>query len=95
MLAAVDYYLDDAKEIVIVITEGGDVLTQPLINKLRGRYLPNKALAVIQEGDAEAVKLIPIAENKNASGGRSAAYVCSGGGCNTPTTNADELLHFL
>ncbi|MBW2736583.1 MAG: thioredoxin domain-containing protein [Deltaproteobacteria bacterium] len=84
MLVGVDFALGQPKEIVI-ITPSDLSAAEPLLEEVRRRFLPNKAL-IVSRGTPRAVKALPILENKVALGGRATAYVCVGGSCKRPTT---------
>ncbi len=90
MLAVVDWLLDRPREIVIV-----DPATHAdgrLLAAVRGRFLPNRVLTVVREGDvATAATLVPLLGGKEALGGRSTAYVCTRGVCQLPTADPAEL----
>jgi uncharacterized protein len=87
LLAALDFRLDRAKEIVIVRTSAEDA--RSLLATVRGAYLPNHILTVAAEGDelARQRDLIPLLEEKRALGGVSTAYVCERKVCALPTSD--------
>jgi len=90
MLAALDFYLDAPREVLIVAPEqDGD--PAPLLSRLRRTYLPNRILAVTTEGAAlEATSaVLPVIEGKLAIRGRTTAFVCERGRCELPTSDPD------
>jgi uncharacterized protein YyaL (SSP411 family) len=90
MLAAVDFYLDLPKEIVIV-TPRSRTEAEPFLARLRTSFLPNRILAVVPEGGAFPAheELIPLLKNKVARKNAATAYVCEKGVCELPTTDPD------
>jgi uncharacterized protein YyaL (SSP411 family) len=93
-LGAVDFYLSTPKEIVII---GGRLApdTQPLLREVWTRYLPNKVLALADEGDARAAELVPLLRDRTMIEGKATAYVCENYTCQQPVTTADELARQL
>jgi uncharacterized protein YyaL (SSP411 family) len=95
MLCALDSAMADSMEIVVTGTQS---TRQPLMAEIRKRFLPD---AVILPFDPEAgtaagmAKAVPLLAGKHVIGGRSAAYVCSGGACQRPVTEAAELARLL
>ena len=88
MGAALDTYLDQPKEIVIVKpSRESDV--RPLLDVLGATYLPSRILVVTTEGqDLEGLKpLVPLVEGKVAMGGKVTAYVCQDRVCKRPTSD--------
>ncbi|MBI1817669.1 MAG: thioredoxin domain-containing protein [Deltaproteobacteria bacterium] len=89
MLGAVDFQLDHAKEIVIVVPSGHDV--GALRAPLRRTYVPNRALTIVTEGvepDAQRA-LIPWVAQKTAIKGMPTAYVCEHYVCALPTVDPE------
>ena len=91
MLSALDFYLDEPREIVLVRPEGegGDVT--PFLSELRSVFFPNRVVVIVREGDElnRLQSIVPLVENKLAQGGRATAYVCQAGTCERPTVDAD------
>jgi len=89
MLAALDFYTDLAKEIVIV-TRAGDA-PDALLAKLSRSFVPNRVLAVVVEGreQEELAALVPLVANKVAREGRPTAYVCERRVCALPTSDPE------
>jgi uncharacterized protein YyaL (SSP411 family) len=107
LLLAIDFATDVPKEIVIVTphtvpADAGSAADQhsaadarsaaePFLAKLRERYLPNRVLVVVSEGDALAAleRIVPLVGGKTAQHGRATAYVCERRTCELPTTDPD------
>ncbi len=87
MLLAVDFYLDQPKEIVIVTRKGEKAHAAPFLAALDKMFLPNRTLTVAEEGDElkAHARLIPVARGKIALQGKASAYVCIKGVCDLPT----------
>ena len=88
MIIAVDYYLDNPKEIVIVTPKDKKQDAERFIKEYRASYLPNKILVVLSEGNEQNTvgKSIPLVKGKLAMQGKTTAYVCEQGVCKLPTT---------
>ena len=88
LLLAVDYRLDTAKEIVLVVPDGRDDAA-PFLAELRARFLPNRILTIVTEGEEleRHARLIPLLDGKTARDGRATAYVCENRICDLPTTD--------
>lgn len=90
MLLALAFDLDKAKEIIIVTPAGKRASAEPLLAPLRQTFLPNRIIAVVEEGEmlAHQAKVIPLLEGKRALQGKATAYVCEQGTCELPTQDA-------
>jgi uncharacterized protein YyaL (SSP411 family) len=88
MLLAVDFRLDNPKEIVIV-TPSDRQEAERFLAKLRRTFLPNRVLTVVSEGEELAAKaqLVPLVEGKVVRAGKTTAYVCEERVCQLPTTD--------
>ena len=88
MLLAVDYQLDTPKEIVLVVTAGRDDAA-PFLAELRARFLPNRILTIVAEGEQleRHARVVPLLDGKTARDGRATAYVCENRICDLPTTD--------
>ena len=89
LLLALDFTTDRALEIVIVTPEGADA--GPLLQVLRGLFVPNRVLVQARPGDAELAARVPLVAGKVAQGGQPTAYVCENGACKWPTTDPATL----
>jgi uncharacterized protein YyaL (SSP411 family) len=87
-LLALDFFLDSAKEIVIV-AHGSRAAAEPLLARLRTAYVPNRVLLVATEGPSlgELGRLTPLVQGKVAGKNQAMAYVCKRGVCDLPTTD--------
>jgi uncharacterized protein len=72
-----------------------DPLTQSLIRTVFAPYLPSKAVAGAEPGDAAAEAAIPLLEGRVADGIGPAAYVCEHFVCQMPATSPEELARQL
>jgi uncharacterized protein YyaL (SSP411 family) len=92
MLLALDYRLDAPREVVVVkpAAASGD---DPLLDRFRGLFVPNRILVVAAEGEdlAAHAELVPLVKGKRAVDGKTTAYVCRQGVCRLPTSDPDEL----
>ncbi|MBB3059888.1 thioredoxin domain-containing protein [Microbulbifer rhizosphaerae] len=90
MMQALAFYRDRAKEIIIVTPEGEKDSAAPMLAELRRTFLPNRVLAVVEQGRelARQTKLIPLLEGKKAQAGKATAYVCEQGVCELPVQDS-------
>jgi uncharacterized protein YyaL (SSP411 family) len=86
MLLAVDFLLDEAKEVVLVRPQ--DRSDEPLLLAIRPRFSPSQVLIRHQDGAPPAT---PLARDRPAKDGKPTAYVCIRGACQLPVTDAAEL----
>lgn len=95
MLTALDFAFGPAHEIVIV----GDpdaTDTKQFFQALRHRFLPNAVVLHKPVEGAEAIEqLADFTRTQTHLDGNAAAYVCENFSCNRPTTEVQEMLHFL
>ena len=85
---SLDFYLDRPKQVVIVTPDARSE-AEPLLQALRGVFLPNRVLSVIHEGRAQKQlgKLVPLVKGKTAQQGKATAYVCEQQVCELPTAD--------
>ena len=90
MLLALDYHLDTAKEVIIVVPEER-AEAAPFLDRFSATFLPNRILAVAVEGDDldEQAAVVPLIAAKYAIDGRATAYVCENRVCDLPTTDVE------
>ena len=93
MLAALDFYLEKPKEIVMVGAEG-DPSLKNLANKIRSLYLPNKTLQLLVPGEPPGPNAA-LLEGKTQVGGKPTAYVCHNFTCSPPVTEWEDLKDLL
>jgi uncharacterized protein len=87
LAAALDYYWDQPKQIVLV---SPDSQTPPtaFLDVLARTYLPNRVLVATSQDQTEKLgELVPMANKKVARNGQVTAYVCYEGICKLPTTD--------
>ena len=96
MLLAVDFQLDTPKEIVLVVPAGRDDAA-PFLAELRARFLPNRILTIVAEGEEleRHARVVPLLDGKTARDGRATAYVCENYTCQMPVTDSRALLEQL
>ena len=82
-LAALEFYLDPAKEIVIL----GD--SEELKKEVWREFLPNKVVVLAK--NAENAEFIPLLKERTLIGGQATAYVCENFACQRPVTTAEDL----
>jgi hypothetical protein len=61
---------------------------EPLLERLASLYIPNRVLALVRPGEAQAT---PLAAGKTPVGGRAALYVCRNFACQAPLTSSDAI----
>ena len=88
MLLAVDYFIGEPREIVLV-WEPGQSAPASFVDTLRQTFLPNRALLGTAEGtELEALaRFAPLVTGKVAQAGRPTGYICEHGVCGLPTTD--------
>ena len=89
MLSAVEFYLSEPKQIVLV-TPSSRNQAEPFLNALRTAFVPNHVLAVATEQQASAASgTVALFEGKRAIGGKATAYVCRQQVCKLPTADPE------
>ena len=88
MLLALEYHLDDTKEIVIVSPASGKGLNG-MLAPMRTAFVPNRVLTVVSAGEEHAAlePLVPLIAGKVAQLGKTTAYVCANRVCDFPTSD--------
>jgi uncharacterized protein YyaL (SSP411 family) len=84
-LSAIEFYLSQAKEIV-VIGEPGNELLQEIWKK----FIPNKVVVISDDSKTDA-ELIPLLRERSMIDGKTTAFVCENFVCQKPVTSAKEL----
>lgn len=96
MLVAVDYYLDNAMEIILVVPDGKEKEKKAMLAQLNNRFVPNRVLVVSGEsGVTSNAGLIPPVSGKRAINGKVTAYVCENGACGLPASTPEEFARQL
>ncbi len=90
MLSALELYLDEPYELVVVTQSGHAEQAEPLLEVVRKTYLPNRALVVTAEGSTQ-IQTVPWIENKVVQSGAATAYVCKQGTCKRPAESPEAL----
>jgi hypothetical protein len=88
LLCALDLYTRKPHEIVLVGRAGASD-TAALLRRIRGVYLPNRTLRVIDPSTGEA--LAPLLQGKGQIDGKATVYVCHNMTCSPPATTWAEL----
>jgi hypothetical protein len=83
-ILALDYFLQDKIEIVIV---GNGEERARMLELLQSRFMPNTLLAVSEKGTDEW----PLFEGRKANDGEAVAFVCRNSACRLPVYTAAEL----
>jgi uncharacterized protein YyaL (SSP411 family) len=92
-LCALDFNLGPVVEVALVAPAGDGLV--PLVAEVFGRYLPNRAVMGMREGDRAAAAGLPLLEGRQAVGGRPTAYVCRNYACDLPVTDPATLARQL
>jgi uncharacterized protein YyaL (SSP411 family) len=93
LLAALDFYLEKPKEIVLVGDKNG-AGEQELLRKIYSLYLPNKTIQIVAPG-APAGKLSALLQGKTQRDGKPTVYVCRNFTCSAPVTEWENLKMLL
>jgi uncharacterized protein YyaL (SSP411 family) len=88
-LCALDFYLSQTKEVVI-IGDSGDSRTQTLAREVHRSHIPNRVLVGHGDG-SESIDGVPLLEGRHKVDGRPTAYVCRNYVCNLPAIDASVL----
>ena len=86
-LRALDFYLGDPPEVVIVGVNGFD----ELVGVVRDTYLPNKVLVVSEGTSSSEQELIPLLRDRRPLEDKATAFVCHHGTCSLPVTTGGAL----
>jgi hypothetical protein len=89
MLAALDFYLEKPKEIVVV-GDTGDPRFKEIVEKLRSSYLPNKTVQLAEPGKP-LHELSPMLQGKGQIDGKPTVYVCHNFTCSQPVTEWEQV----
>jgi hypothetical protein len=91
-LCALDFHLGPKIEVALV-TPAGDA--GALAAEVFGRFLPNRVVAGMVAGDAQAAAGVPLLEGRTVIDGRPTAYVCRNYACELPVTEPAALVRQL
>jgi uncharacterized protein YyaL (SSP411 family) len=89
MLLALDFHLGPTSEIAIVGDPGAED-TKRVLRALRGRFQPNRVVALKSATDAEAEKAVPLLAGKTWQGAVT-TYVCENFACQAPLVGAEAV----
>ena len=92
-LGALDFYLSQPKEIVIV-GERGDTRTDTLLTEVHKNYMPNRVLLGTSHGD-DTDDGLPLLMERHKIDGMATAYVCENYICQLPVTEPQALARQL
>jgi uncharacterized protein len=92
MLLALDFLQDTPREIVIVAPREDRKAALPLLEQLRGIFIPNRVLICVTEGEEleRARMLVPLLREKSAEKGRAKGYICENRSCRLSTSDPQE-----
>jgi uncharacterized protein YyaL (SSP411 family) len=85
VLSALEFYLGDTKEVVIIGGKGSD-MERAVLEK----YLPNAVVILSNSPETEA-STIPLLKDRVTIGGKTTAYVCENFVCQRPVATIEEL----
>jgi hypothetical protein len=96
MLGALDWYLDEPKEIVIVLPDYETEVSR-FVRRLGEMFVPNRTLVVAGHGDhaKRIAALVPLAAGKAIVDDVTTAYVCENRVCKKPTSDPEEFARQL
>jgi hypothetical protein len=96
MLAACEFLLGDARQ-VIVVGERGAADTLALLRELHARFIPNRIVLLVDSPETRSALAagIPAIEDMHRLDGRAAAYVCRDYTCQLPVSEAARLGELL
>jgi len=96
LLVALDFVIGPSCEVVIAGNSGAED-TRAMLQALRREFLPRTAI-LLRPSEREwppIVRIAPSLKDPSSIHGKAAAYLCSGGACQPPTTEIGELLKLL
>jgi len=92
-LSALDFYLDDPLEVVIVGSPGPRL--EGLLRTVWQTYLPNRVIALCQKNHERAENRVPLLTGRNTLATQPTAFVCQARTCQKPVDNPEDLLSQL
>jgi hypothetical protein len=92
MMLALDFFLDEPKEIIIATPKNNDAEHESFLETFRSVYLPNRVLAQIAKGPPadRLAAIMPMIPNDATLKGRAVAYVCTQGVCQLPSLTVED-----
>jgi hypothetical protein len=94
MLAALDFYLQRPKEIVLVGRRDTRE-SQDLLKKIHNLYLPNKILFFMDPDHPGTGRIPSLVKGKTQQNGKLTIYVCHNFTCSLPMTEWEALKELL
>ncbi len=85
-LSALEFYLGETKEIVIIGEKGNELECEVL-----RRYLPDAVVAISSDAESDQ-ELIPLLKDRNMVDGKATAYVCENFVCQRPVVTVQDLV---
>ena len=85
VLSALEFYLNPAKEIVVIGEKGNELERQIWAN-----YLPDKVVVLAEDSNADG-EMIPLLQDRKKIDNQATAYVCENYTCRKPVTTKEEL----
>ncbi len=89
-LCALDSYLADSKE-AVVVTDGGHSEAAPMLRRLASAFEPSAVKVAMTSGD-EGRGEWPVFSGRTTVNGQPTAYVCRNYACQLPTNDADTMM---
>jgi uncharacterized protein len=90
LLCALDFYLGNPKEIVLIGADGS-ADTDQLKQEIWQNYLPNKIVAQASSANSAAAQKVPLLRDRPQLDGKATVYVCENFTCKNPTSSPQEL----
>ncbi|HEY7355968.1 MAG TPA: thioredoxin domain-containing protein, partial [Ktedonobacterales bacterium] len=90
MLIALDFLSGPAYEVAI-IGDPAAADTRALLDALHQQFRPNLVLAVARPDDSDAIKAVPLLQERPQRDGAATAYVCQNFACKEPVTTPEAL----
>jgi uncharacterized protein YyaL (SSP411 family) len=94
MLAALDFYLERPKEIVLVGKKESQE-TQQMLRQIHSLYLPNKTLSFVDPDRPDSGRIPSLVKGKTQQNGTLTVYVCHHYTCSTPATEWEAVKELL
>jgi len=94
MLAALDFYLENPKQIVLA-GKKDSLEAREMLNKIHGLYLPNKTLSFVDPDRPGTGRLSSMVLETPQQDRRVKAYVCHNFSCSMPVTEWEALKKLL
>jgi uncharacterized protein YyaL (SSP411 family) len=97
MLGALELYVDEPLEIVLVVAAGEEDVRDQMLAHVRTTYVPNRILTVLPAGDAveRQAARIPLLTGKHPRDGHTTAFVCKNHVCQFPTSSPETFARQL